>query len=49
MPQWVDDCVKRYLAKGLSKDEAWKRCMGAHEKRQKDERAKKRAARSKSK
>ncbi len=21
-------CVARYLAKGFSKDEAWKRCMG---------------------
>jgi hypothetical protein len=35
MPEWVDKCVKRYLDKGLSKDEAWKRCQGAYEKQKK--------------
>jgi hypothetical protein len=35
MPKWVDDCVKKYTDGGLSKKEAWKRCMGAYNKRKK--------------
>lgn len=40
MPKWVDQCVERYRKKGLSKAEAWKRCMGAYKKRQKNKGAK---------
>lgn len=36
MPAWVDSCVKKYTAEGMSKDEAWKRCMGAYKKQQED-------------
>lgn len=32
MPKWVDDCVKRYLKKGFTEDQAWERCMGAYNK-----------------
>lgn len=35
MPAWIDDCVKSYLKKGLSEDEAWKRCNGAYSKQKK--------------
>ena len=35
MPQWVDNCVKRYKKKGLSEKEAWKRCMGAYNEKKK--------------
>jgi hypothetical protein len=35
MPKWVDDCVKKYMDKGLSKSEAWKRCKGAQKKQKK--------------
>lgn len=35
MPKWVDDCVKRYMKKGLNKEEAFKRCMGAYNKNKK--------------
>jgi len=35
MPAWIDACVKSYLKKGLSKDEAWKRCNGAYSKQKK--------------
>ena len=35
MPKWVDDAVKRYMKKGLSKEEAWKRAMGAYQKQKK--------------
>jgi len=44
-PRWVDNCVQRYKQKGLSKDEAWKRCMGAYKKR-KQAKKKKRTART---
>jgi hypothetical protein len=40
MPKWVDKCVTRYKKKGVSKDEAWKRCMGAYKKRQKQRKRK---------
>jgi hypothetical protein len=35
MPKWVDTCVQKYQKRGLSKREAWKRCMGAYNKRKK--------------
>jgi hypothetical protein len=35
IPRWIDECVKRYLKKGFTEDEAWKRCRGAYEKRKK--------------
>lgn len=35
MPEWLDKCVERYKKKGLSKDEAWKRCKGAQQKQKK--------------
>ena len=40
MPKWIDKCVERYKKTGLSKDEAWKRCQGAYEKRKKKQRKK---------
>lgn len=33
MPKWMDDCVMAYKKKGLSMDEAWKRCKGAEKNR----------------
>jgi len=42
MPKWVDDCVKRYRAKGMSENEAWKRCNGAYSKQKKRKKTKKR-------
>lgn len=41
MPAWVDECVKRYIKKGYSKDEAWKRCNGAYQKRKRKKKGKK--------
>lgn len=41
MPKWVDDCVKRYMNKGLPEKEAWKRCNGAYSKQKKKKKAKK--------
>jgi hypothetical protein len=42
IPSWVDKCVKRYIDKGFTKDEAWKRCQGAYEKQKgRDEKKKK--------
>ena len=35
MPKWVDDCVQKYMNKGLPKKEAWKRCNGAYSKQKK--------------
>lgn len=32
IPKWVDTCVRRYRSKGMKKEEAWKRCMGAYKK-----------------
>lgn len=40
MPAWVDKCVREYLKKGLAKDEAWKRCMGAYNKKKKSRKRK---------
>jgi hypothetical protein len=41
MPAWVDKCVQRYIDKGFTKEEAWKRCQGAYEKQKgRDERKK---------
>lgn len=35
MPEWVDECVRDYLNKGVPKDEAYKRCVGAYGKQKK--------------
>lgn len=35
MPLWVEKCVADYGKKGVPKKEAWKRCMGAYNKRKK--------------
>lgn len=40
MPDWVDKCVERYRKKGYSEDEAWRRCMGAYNKRKKKKKKK---------
>lgn len=35
MPEWVENCVRDYMKKGVPKDEAWKRCNGAYGKQKK--------------
>lgn len=33
MPEWVEECIRRYMAQGLSEEEAAQRCYGAYHNR----------------
>jgi len=40
MPQWVEDCIDRYMKEGMSLKEASQRCYGANANRKKSKKKK---------
>jgi len=43
MPQWVEDCIKKYMKKGMSREEAGHRCFGAYNSGKKSETSKRKS------